>query len=132
MITLVLPFPPSVNRLWRAAKDGKVYRSAKYMEWRKLAMWQIAGQAKGRKHLGAYKLTILAVRPDKRRRDLGNLEKGVSDILVSQNIVEDDSLCEWLEIKWVESGPQCKIIIEAIGDKEHVEDDGTADSGVDG
>lgn len=84
------------------------------MEWRKLAMWQIAGQAKGRKHLGAYKLTILAVRPDKRRRDLGNLEKSVSDILVSQGIVEDDSLCEWLEIKWVKEGPQCKIIVEEM------------------
>ena len=116
MITLVLPFPPSVNRLWRASKEGKVYRSPKYMEWRKLAMWQLAGQVKGRKHTGAYKLTILAVRPDKRKRDLGNLEKAVSDILVSQNIVEDDSLCEWLEVKWVSTGPQCKIIIEDIGD----------------
>jgi Holliday junction resolvase RusA-like endonuclease len=84
------------------------------MEWRKLAMWQIAGQAKGRKHIGSYKLTILAVRPDKRKRDLGNLEKSVSDILVGQNIIEDDSLCEWLEVKWVEQGPQCKIIIESL------------------
>ena len=114
MITLVLPFPPSVNRLWRATKEGRVYRSPKYVEWRKLAMWQIAGQAKGKKHLGPYKLTIHAVKPDKRRRDLGNLEKAVSDILVSQNIVEDDSLCEWLEVRWVESGPQCKITIEAL------------------
>jgi crossover junction endodeoxyribonuclease RusA len=88
------------------------------MEWRKLAMWQIAGQVRGRKHLGPYKLTILAVRPDKRKRDLGNLEKGVSDILVSQNIVEDDSMCEWLEIKWVEQGPSCKVIIEPIGDED--------------
>ena len=115
-IVLVLPFPPSVNRLWRATKGGKVYRSAKYVEWRRLAMWQLAGQAKGQKIIGAYKLTILAVRPDKRRRDLGNLEKAVSDILVSQNIIEDDSLCEWLEVRWVDSGPQCKIILETIGD----------------
>jgi crossover junction endodeoxyribonuclease RusA len=116
MIILSLPFPPSVNSLWRSTKGGKVYRSAKYMEWRKLAMWQIAGQVRGRRHLGAYKLTILAVRPDKRKRDLGNLEKAVSDILVSQNIVEDDSMCEWLEIKWVEKGPSCKVIIEPMGE----------------
>jgi len=89
------------------------------MEWRKLAMWQIAGQSKGRKHTGAYKLTILAVKPDKRKRDLGNLEKAVSDILVSQNIVEDDSLCEWLEVKWVDVGPQCKIIIQSIEEVNH-------------
>ncbi len=77
-------------------------------------MWQIAGQVRGRKHLGAYKLTILAIRPDKRKRDLGNLEKAVSDILVSQNIIEDDSFCEWLEVKWVESGPSCKVIIQTL------------------
>jgi len=85
-------------------------------------MWQIAVQIKGRKHIGPYKLTILAIRPDKRKRDLGNLEKAVSDILVSQNIVEDDSMCEWLEIRWVEQGPSCKVIIEPIG--EHDEDEG--------
>ena len=92
------------------------------MEWRKLAMWQIAGQAKGKKVLGAYKLTILAVRPDKRKRDLGNLEKAISDILVSQNIVEDDSFCEWLEAKWVKSGTQCKIIIESLEELNNAED----------
>jgi crossover junction endodeoxyribonuclease RusA len=56
------------------------------------------------------------VRPDKRKRDLGNLEKAISDILVSQNIVEDDSLCEWIEARWVEKGPECKVIIERLGE----------------
>ena len=119
MIKIVLPFPPSVNRLWRATKGGKVYRSPQYVAWRKLAMWQLVGQVKGKKVTSAYKLTILAVRPDKRRRDLGNLEKAVSDILVSQNIIEDDCLCEWMEIKWVEDGPECQIIIEPIGDESN-------------
>jgi Holliday junction resolvase RusA-like endonuclease len=82
-------------------------------------MWQLAGQVKGKKVTSAYKLTILAVRPDKRRRDLGNLEKAVSDILVSQNIIEDDCLCEWMEIRWVEDGPECQIIIEPIGDESN-------------
>ena len=119
MIKIVLSFPPSVNRLWRATKGGKVYRSPQYVAWRKLAMWQLVGQVKGKKVTNAYKLTILAVRPDKRKRDLGNLEKAVSDILVSQNIIEDDCLCEWMEIRWVENGPECQIIIEPIGDKSN-------------
>lgn len=119
MIKILLPFPPSVNRLWRATKGGKVYRSPQYVAWRKLAMWQLVGQVKGKKVTSAYKLTILAVRPDKRRRDLGNLEKAVSDILVSQNIIEDDCLCEWMEIRWIEDGPECQIIIEPIGDESN-------------
>jgi crossover junction endodeoxyribonuclease RusA len=77
-------------------------------------MWQISLQAKGRKMEGPYKLTIHAVKPDKRKRDIGNLEKAISDILVSQNIVEDDSLCEWIEARWVTEGPECLIKIEKI------------------
>ena len=77
-------------------------------------MWEIRSQTK-LKISGSYKLTILAVRPDKRKRDLGNLEKAVSDILVSMSVVEDDCLCEWLEIRWVDDGPACEVIIEAIG-----------------
>ena len=118
MISLILPFPPSVNRLWRATKGGRVYRSQKYVEWRTRAMWQISLQAKGKTIDGPYKLTILAVKPDKRKRDIGNLEKAVSDILVSQKIVEDDSLCEWLEARWVSEGPECRIIIEPIEDTD--------------
>jgi Holliday junction resolvase RusA-like endonuclease len=82
-------------------------------------MWQLVGQVKGKKVTSAYKLTILAVRPDKRKRDLGNLEKAISDILVSQNIIQDDCLCEWMEIRWVESGPECQITIEPIGDESN-------------
>lgn len=117
-IRIVLPFPPSVNRLWRTTKGGGVYRSPKYAEWRRLAMWQIAGQAKGKRISGPYKLTILAVRPDKRKRDLGNLEKAISDILVSQNIVEDDCLCEWIEARWVSNGPECEVRIEPLEDTD--------------
>lgn len=78
-------------------------------------MWELRSQTKS-SISGAYKLTILAVKPDKRRRDLGNLEKAVSDILVTMKIVEDDSLCDWLVIRWVATGPECEVIIEPIGD----------------
>jgi Holliday junction resolvase RusA-like endonuclease len=90
-------------------------------------MWQILGQAKGKKVEGPYKLTILAVRPDKRKRDLGNLEKAISDILVSQGLVEDDCLCEWIVARWVDKGPECQIIIEPLGDTH---DDADERSGV--
>ena len=114
MIRLILPFPPSVNRLWRASKGGGVYRSAQYTNWRNLALWQLMGQYRGTPVDTPYKITIAAKRPDKRRRDLGNLEKAVSDILVSAKVLLDDSLCEWLEIKWVADGPECVVLIEPI------------------
>jgi crossover junction endodeoxyribonuclease RusA len=114
MIELSIPFPPSVNRLWRATKTGKVYRSKEYVDWTKEALWEIKEQAKRRRISGQYKLTIEAVRPDKRKRDIGNLEKAINDALVHSGIVDDDHLCEWIVAKWVPEGPPCLITLEAI------------------
>lgn len=46
-------------------------------------------------------MTILATRPDGRRRDLGNLEKAVSDLLVEMQVIADDSLIEMFSMEWV-------------------------------
>ncbi len=117
-IRLVLPFPPSVNRLWRTTGAGGMYRSPKYAAWRKQALWNVHIQVKGRQIVGPYKLTVLVVRPDKRRRDLDNLFKAASDVLVEMKVIEGDHLCEWLEARWVESGPECEIILETINGKD--------------
>lgn len=71
-------------------------------------------QIKGKAITGKYKATFHFVRPDKRRRDLDNLLKAVMDVMVSAKAVESDHLCEWLEARWVESGPECVIMLEAI------------------
>lgn len=49
---------------------------------------------------GAYHLEIIANPPDRRRRDLGNLEKPISDFLTTVGIVEDDSLAQSILMKW--------------------------------
>jgi Holliday junction resolvase RusA-like endonuclease len=56
---------------------------------------------------------IQAVRPDKRKRDIGNLEKAISDILQASNVIVDDCLCEDLHMKWVKEGPECLVMIKA-------------------
>lgn len=116
MIRLILPFPPSVNRLWRASKGGKVYRSDQYSGWRSVSLWRLAEQMRksypGQSVGGPYHLTVRAVKPDRRKRDLGNLEKAISDILVSAGIVADDHLCQRITLMWVTDGPECEILIE--------------------
>ena len=112
-----LSFPPSVNRLWRVGKGG-MYKSKEYKSWLTEAGWLIAAQAKGNKVLGKYKLTILAVRPDKRRRDLDNLVKAISDALEANGIIEGDHLCEHLEMAWVEGDFECLVTLEGVDDGE--------------
>lgn len=113
-IQIILPLPPSVNRLWRSGKGGKVYRSQKYTEWRNPALWSAAIQAKKQTIEGPYKLTLLAVKPDKRHRDLDNLFKAASDVLEGAGVVSNDANCMWIEAKWVPSGPQCTLIVESL------------------
>lgn len=113
MIKIVLAFPPSANRLWRTTSTGKMHNSPEYVAWRKTAVQNAVLQAGRRKISGPYKLTLEVVRPDKRRRDIDNLIKSVSDCLVQAGII-DDSQCEWIEARWVLSEHPCTITIEEI------------------
>ncbi|CAB5220110.1 endodeoxyribonuclease RUS [uncultured Caudovirales phage] len=113
MIKIVLALPPSVNRLWRTTVAGRMYRSPKYVTWKKVAVQNAILQAGRRKINGPYKLTLEVVRPDKKRRDLDNLLKAASDCLVEAGII-DDSECEWIDARWVLSEHPCTITIEEI------------------
>lgn len=119
MIEITLPYPPSVNRLWRAKKGGGVYRSAEYVNWKKATAWEIAAQVKTRSIQGKFKILIEAVAPDKRRRDIDNILKAVMDALVAARVIEDDYLCRDLHVMWVETGPPIRIVLEGTeGGKE--------------
>jgi len=90
-----------------------MYRSPEYTSWRTHALWAIEAQIAGQRIEGKYTLLIEAVRPDKRRRDIGNLEKAISDILQAAEVIEDDCLCEDLHLRWVLDGPECSVTVGA-------------------
>lgn len=97
-VTITLPFPPSVNRLYRSF-GGRSIKSKAYREWELAAAWAIKSQ-KPKTIKGPYKLTILLTPPDKRKRDLGNLEKAISDALQTAGVIENDHLCRSMTIAW--------------------------------
>lgn len=88
MITLSLPWPPSVNNLFINTKRGRI-RSQKYDEWIQLAGWELQKQ-KAPRITGPVSLSYAFGPPDKRKRDLGNLEKAPTDLLVSHGVIEAD------------------------------------------
>jgi crossover junction endodeoxyribonuclease RusA len=105
-IYLALPFPPSVNGIWRGGKGGRHFLSPRYKAWKQEAAQCARLQSK--KHIsGPYALQLNFMRPDKRIRDLGNLEKAVSDLLVECGYIRDDSEAQYIELRWVERGPPC-------------------------
>lgn len=116
-IIVSLPFPPSLNRLWRAGK-GKVYRSADYEAWRSESAWEARRQAGTRKIAGQFRIIVNVVRPDRRHRDIDNLLKAVLDCLQHAGVIKNDKNCEHIEIKWVEDGPPCEVILEELTNGE--------------
>lgn len=92
-----MPFPPSVNRLWRNVRgrtllsaDGRKYRAAA------VAATLMAKEAFG----GAdVEVSIAAWLPDNRRRDADNLFKAPLDALVASGVLDDDSQIVALSIR---------------------------------
>ena len=102
-----------MNRLWRISRNGGMHKSKVYQEW--LAECRLLiYQGKVTPVLGSYRLVIEAVRPDKRRRDIDNLIKAVSDVLQDTGLVENDCLCEEVTAKWVKDGPPMMVTVEKI------------------
>lgn len=120
-ITLDLPLPPSVNRLWKIGKNRKsgkrqMYRSPEYERWLVAAGWEVQRQKPGlpvKTIHGLYSLSVrlrLGV-----GSDLDNRIKAISDLLQAQGIIENDKLCRKLEVIWEDDLPvECRITLAAM------------------
>jgi len=106
---LMLPYPPSTNGLF--AGKARRFTSKAYKSWQFDADAALLQQTPLPRFTDRVVLTLTFGRPDKRRRDLGNLEKAVSDQLVKHNILADDSLIEILMLAWGDV-TGCRVEIE--------------------
>ena len=113
MNILMLPYPPSVNRLWRFA-GGRMYRSKVYNDWAVEAERHIVHQPRVPIFTVPVFLELAVGRPDKRRRDLDNVNKAILDILQHLEVLEDDSLVHHLCSFWDEETVGVRAIIRPI------------------
>ena len=112
VVDLTLPFPPSMNDLWR--HNGKrVYRTPRYMSWINVAGQELELQKPGCIR-GNYVIVIQLERKDKRRRDAGNFEKAVSDLLQAHGVIEEDSLADSVTTMWAPSVKGCRVVLTAV------------------
>lgn len=100
MIEIELPFPPSLNAYYRHPSRGPLAGrhliSAKGREYRSEVISRIAPlnySARGR-----LAVVITCHAPDKRRRDLDNLVKGLNDALTHAGLWADDEQIDDLRI----------------------------------
>lgn len=115
-VTFSLPYPPSVNGLWANSKSGGRYRTQRYDEWILEAGWELKRQHPT-KLKGPVQLDyVFQDAIDKRKRDLGNLEKATTDLLVEHRIIEadDHTIVRRINLAW---GPVegVQITISPVG-----------------
>jgi crossover junction endodeoxyribonuclease RusA len=104
-LTFTLPFPPSVNGLFSG--KARRYASPAYKAWKAAARPHVPGGLIA----GPYSLDLVFDRPDRRARDLGNLEKAVSDLIVERGLVIDDSCCQRITLSWSDAPPQRDAVV---------------------
>ena len=97
MVTVELPFPPSINHYWRR-NGARYFISKEGTEFRNIVIatcYQLNGYFNENQRLS---LVINVYPPDKRRRDLDNLVKSVQDSLQHAGVYPDDSQIDDLRI----------------------------------
>lgn len=110
---LVIPYPPSVNRIWRNYQ-GRTILSKEYREYKTMVA-KLLGVNEN-PSAARIRVCIHAYMPDKRRRDISNLIKVTEDILTHAGIWVDDEQIDDLRIirSGVDNPGRLEIEIEEI------------------
>ena len=116
MLRLTLPWPPSVNKIWRTVK-GRHLLSREGRLYRKKVADIVMRTGVHRLGTSAIKVKAIAYLPDRRRRDIDNLGKAVYDALEEARVFDDDS--QILDSHWVKgpidrANPRIEISLEAV------------------
>jgi Holliday junction resolvase RusA-like endonuclease len=118
MVELQLPFPPSVNRIWRKGKYGNIYLSKKYTAWRKQAdLTIIEARRKGMGRVAGRFTTSIVLDKRKRRKntDADNRVKVVLDCLQRMLVIDDDALADKVTVEWGEANG-VKVVVKPTYD----------------
>lgn len=107
--SLVLPWPPSMNHVWRVGLR-KAYLDSQVQAFRIRALAavkaaRISGTAPSEPLSGPVAVMLECFPPDRKRRDLDNLPKAVFDAMTKARVWNDDSQVQLMLPFW---GPRRK------------------------
>ena len=108
---LTLPYPPSVNHYWRRvglhtliSREGRTFR-------RNVCALLGGGGMRRPPSSGRIALAMDAFPPDRRRRDLDNIQKPVLDALEHAGVYADDSQIDLLVTRRREAVPEGRLLV---------------------
>ncbi len=129
MTTFTLPFPISINAMFADGKHRR-FRSQRYDTWIVEATAEIYRQ-RPKKITGPVTLFYeIQEGKDARKRDLGNLEKGVTDLLVKHGIIQadDGSIVREIRLKWNHEVEGVRVTVEPLFNRVPNNDKGSAEA----
>lgn len=105
-----LPWPPSVNRLWRSV-GGRTLLSREGRRYRREVMARLAA-ARARPMVGRLSVSLWLHPPDRRRRDIDNPQKALLDAMQDAGLFEDDSQIDERHTRRMAVVPGGCVIVE--------------------
>ena len=94
---LTLPYPPSTNGLYAAVR-GRLILSARGRAYHADVLAAVAEAGLPKAPAGRLRVEVDLSPPDRRRRDIMNCEKCLTDSLVAAAVLKDDCLIDRFEI----------------------------------
>lgn len=101
-IEMRLPWPPSVNRIWRNVVIGRSPRtllSADGRQWFERAAVEVLQQRAGVKLLGRVAVEVTLHAPDRRAMDIDNRAKALLDACTKGGLWHDDGQVDVLTLR---------------------------------
>lgn len=114
-VVVTLPFPVSVNAMYSNGRSGR-FKSPRYESWLTEAGYALMVQRPARVK-GPVSLSYeVQDGSDGRRRDIGNLEKGATDLLVAHGIIEGDhdQIVREIILRWNRNVSGIRVTITPI------------------
>ena len=117
-IKLNLPWPPSVNHLYRVNPMGgksRLYKVKKAVAYADAVAWQLKQEKTEGFGTGRVEIDSKAHPPDRRRRDLDNIQKAILDSLQGAGVYEDDCQVDRIGIQRCQVVPDGMVSVTVSG-----------------
>ena len=114
MVRLNLPWPPSTNHYWRHIPLGGRVRSLisrRGREYRAAVAHAVMAQRAAKRLAGRLAVVVDVHVPDRRARDLDNLNKAIFDACTHAGVWVDDEQIDHIEITRRERIPGGRIVM---------------------
>lgn len=103
-MNLILPWPPSANKVWRHVQGRGMCLSREARNFRLAVASTVLADRANKRLQGPLELEITMHPPDNRRRDLDNFAgKALLDALTKAGVWQDDSQVKAMSSRWGEA-----------------------------